>query len=209
MPIHYQQHVDQQLKEMLKQGIIKESNSPWVAPAVYVTKKDGGVRICVDYRELNKKTVKDAHPLPLVDDVQSYLSGAQVFSTLDLHTGYWQLPIHPEDTYKTDFTPGPGMGLCEFLCMPFGVCNGPSSFQRVMESVLRDLENARFLLINHLREVFRRLRQANMTLRGRKCCLAKSSLRYLGYVFSAEGILPDPTKVESIKNWPIPNDVTT
>ena len=90
--------------------------------------------------------------MPLVDDVQSYLSGAQVFSTLDLHTGYWQHPIHPEDRYKTAFTPGPGMGLYEFLCMPFGVCNGPSSFQRVMESVLRDLENAKVFIddIRHL-----------------------------------------------------------
>ena len=222
VPVHYQQQVDQQLKTMLEQGIIKESNSPWVAPAVYVTKKDGSVRICVDYRELNKKTVKDAYPLPLVDDVQAYVEGARVFSTLDLHTGYWQLPIHPEDTYKTAFTPGPGMGLFEFVRMPFGVCNGPSSFQRVMESVLRNMSNAKVFIddilifsddmkthITHLREVFTRLRKANLTLRGKKCCLASSSVRYLGYVFTADGMLPDPSKVEAIKDCPIPTDVAT
>ena len=118
MPAHYKSEVDDQIQRMLQQGIITESNSPWVAPAVYVTKKDGGLRICVDYRELNKRTVKDAYPLPLIDDIQSHLSGAVVFSTLDLNSGYWQLPIHPDDRYKTAFTPGPGMGLYEFVCRP-------------------------------------------------------------------------------------------
>ncbi|KAI6660033.1 Zinc knuckle [Oopsacas minuta] len=125
IPAHYQQQVEHQLRIMLERGVIRESNSPWVAPAVYVTKKDGSVRICVDYRELNKRTVKDAYPLPLSDDIQSYPSGSQVFSTLDLHTGDWQLPIHSDDIHKTAFSLGPGMGLYELVSIPFGVCNGP------------------------------------------------------------------------------------
>ena len=207
---------------MLEQGIIKESNSPWVASAVYVTKKDGGLRICVDYRELNKRTIKDSYPLPLVDDIQSYLAGAQIFSTLDLHTGCWQLPINPDDQYKTAFTPGPGMGLYEFVRMPFGVCNGPSSFQRLMETVLRGFKNSKVFIddiivftdnlkshIYHLREVFCRLREANLTLRGKKCYSAKSSVKYLGYIFSSDGMSPEPLKVETVKSWPTPTGVGT
>ena len=133
-------------QNMLNQGIIRKSHSPWIAPAVYVAKKDGGIRICVDYRELNKRTVKNAYPLPLTDDIQSYLTGAQVFSTLDLHSGYWQLPVHKDDFEKTAFSPGPGMGLYEFVRMPFGVCNGPSSFQRMMESVLHGSKNSKVFI---------------------------------------------------------------
>ena len=183
-------------------------------------KNDGSLRICVDYRELNKRTIKDAYPLPLIDDIQSHLSGAVVFSTLDLNSGYWQLPIHPDDCHKTAFTPGPGMGLYEFVCMPFGVCNGPSSFQRMMETVLQGVRASKVFIddilifssdmkshSNHLREVFQRLRESNLTLRGRKCCLARSSVRYLGNIFSAQGMRPDPSKVETIRDWPHPKDI--
>ena len=106
-----------------------------MAPAVYVPKKFGEIRICVDYRELNKKTIKDAYPLPRPDKVQDKLEVSMVFSTLDLRSGYWQLPVHPADRLKTAFTPGPGMGLFQFTCMPFGLSNGPGSFQRLMNTV--------------------------------------------------------------------------
>jgi len=124
---------------MLQQGIIEESSSPWMEPAVYVLKKSGDLRLCVDYRELNKRTKKDAYPLPLPDEVQDRLAGSTVFSTLDLQSGYWQLPVSPEDREKTAFCPGPGMGLFQFCRMPFGLTGAPSSFQRVMDKVLRGL----------------------------------------------------------------------
>ena len=92
---------------MLQQGIIEPNSSPWMAPAVFVRKKNGEVRLCVDYRELNKRTVKDAYPLPRPDEVQDCLMGSTVFSTLDLKSGYWQLPVHVDDQPKTAFCPGP------------------------------------------------------------------------------------------------------
>ena len=132
IPAQYREEVEVQIKDMLDKGIIEESSSPWMAPAVYRTKKTGEVRICVDYRALNKQTVKDAYPLPLVDEVQDRLSGCTIFSALDLQSGYWQLPVHPDDYEKTAFCPGPGLGLFQFRCMPFGLTGAPGSFQRLM-----------------------------------------------------------------------------
>eukprot|EP00731_Ephydatia_muelleri_P039299 Em1355g1a len=104
IPVHFQEEVEHQIRNMLQKGIIKESSSPWMAPAVYVRKKTGEIRLCVDYRELNKRTHKDAYPLPLIDEVQDRLSGDTV---LDLHSGYWQVPVNQEDQEKTAFSPGP------------------------------------------------------------------------------------------------------
>ena len=99
---------------MLERGVIEESTSPWMSPAVFVRKKSGDIRLCIDYRELNKKTQKEVYPLPLPDEVEDKLSGSTIFSTLDLHSGYWQLPVNSEDCYKTAFCPAPGMGLFQF-----------------------------------------------------------------------------------------------
>ena len=139
IPAQFREQVEKQIDTMLQQGIIEESSSPWMAPAVYVLKKSGDLRLCVDYRELNKRTKKDAYPLPLPDEVQDCLAGSTVFSTLDLQSGYWQLPVSPEDREKTAFCPGPGMGLFQFCRMPFGLTGAPSSFQRVMDKALRGL----------------------------------------------------------------------
>ncbi|KHJ41621.1 zinc knuckle [Trichuris suis] len=139
LPAHFRQEVEKQLEVMLENGIIQLSSSPWLAPAVFTRKKSGEIRFCVDYRELNKRTIKDAYPLPLPDEVHDRLSGATVFSTLDLNSGFWQLPIHPDDRHKTAFCPGPGLGVFEFCRMPFGLCGSHSSFQRLMDTVLRGL----------------------------------------------------------------------
>ena len=121
VPAEYRAEVEGLLKEMLQEGIIEESSSPWMAPAVYVKKKTGEIRLCVDYRALNKQTTKDAYPLPLPDEVQDRLCGCTIFSTLDLRSGYWQVPIAPSDVEKTAFCPGPGLGLFHFKRMPFGL----------------------------------------------------------------------------------------
>ena len=111
VPAHYRSEVERQISQMLRQGIIAESSSPWMAPAVFVPKKSSELRICIDYRQLNKQTVRDAYPLLFPDKVQDWLAGSTMFTTLDLHNGYWQLPLAPEDQAKTAFCPGPGMGL--------------------------------------------------------------------------------------------------
>ena len=110
IPVHYREEVEKQIAEMLEQGVIIESSSPWMAPAVFVMKKSGDLRLCIDYRELNKKTKKDAYPLPLPDEVQNRLSGSTVFSTLDLQSGYWQLPVNEADQEKTAFVQGQEWG---------------------------------------------------------------------------------------------------
>ena len=217
VPANYRKAVEEQLQSMLNAGIIEESSSPWMAPAVYVPKKSGEIRICIDYRELNKKTIKDAYPLPRPDEVQDKLQGSAVFSILDLQSGYWQLPVHPADRPKTAFSPGPGMGLFQFTRMPFGLSNAPGSFQRLMDKVCRGLPFVTTylddLLIHsatieqhkaHLREIFERLQQAGLTLRGKKCRLGLSKVAYLGHIFSADGMSPDDQKSEAIRSWPTP-----
>ena len=130
IPAHYKEEVEKQIQIMLDNHIIEpSSSSPWMSPAVFVRKKTGDIRLCVDYRELNKRTTHDAYPLPLPDEVQDWLAGSSIFSTLDLQSGYWQLPVNPADKDKTAFCPGPGMGVFQFLRMPFGLSGAPSSFQ--------------------------------------------------------------------------------
>ena len=118
IPTNYRTEVENQIQTMLQEGIIEESSSPWLAPAVFVRKKNGDNRIYVDHRQLNKRTVRDAYPLPRPDEVQDRLAGSRVFSTLDLHSGYWQLPLNPTNHIKTAFSPGPGLGLFQFCRMP-------------------------------------------------------------------------------------------
>ena len=196
IPAHYREEVEKQINTMLQQGIIEVSSSPWMAPAVFVLKKSGEIRLCIDYRELNKKTKKDAYPLPLPDEVQDRLAGSTIFSTLDLQSGYWQLPVNPVDQEKTAFCPGPGMGLYQFRRMPFGLTGAPSSFQRLMDNVLRGLPfvtiylndiliHSQSLLLHkqHLRTVFNRLAAAGLTLRGKKCHIGLKNVCYLGHVF--------------------------
>ena len=124
---------------MLDKGVIRHSKSSWMAPAVFVPKKSGQVQTRIDYRELNKRMTKDSYPLPLPDEVQDRLAGSTVFSTLNLHSGYWQLPVNPADREKTAFCLGPGMGLYEFCRMPFGLSDAPRSFQHLMDKTLQGL----------------------------------------------------------------------
>jgi len=220
IPAHYKEEVEKQIQHMLDNHIIEESSSPWMSPTVFVKKKTGEIRLCVDYRELNKKTTRDAYPLPPPDEVQDHLAGSSMFSTLDLQSSYWQLPVNPTDKEKTAFCPRPGMGLFQFCRMPFGLAGAPSSFQRFMDRILRCLSYVTIYLDDilihsaneethkvHLMEVLNRLSAAGVTLCGNKCRIGTTTVTYLGHVFSTTGMAVDPNKTQVVQEWPTPTNV--
>ena len=220
-PIVYRDKISQMVKEMEERGIVQPSSSPWASPVVLVPKKDGSLRFCVDFRRLNSITTKDVYPLPRVDDILDTLGNARYFTTLDLASGYWQVPLDDDARPKTAFTTH--QGLYEFVRMPFGLCNAPATFQRTMQSVLAGLEwRDCFVYIDdiliasatfeehlqHLEQVFDRLRTANLRLKPKKCRFLCKEVKYLGHVISVRGVLPDPEKTDQVKSFPIPRDVT-
>ena len=137
LPIWQQQEAETQIKEMLERGVIEKSNSPWASPIVRVKKKDGTTRFCIDYRRVNEVTIEDAYPLPRIDDTLDALSGAEWFSTPDLGSGYWQVELDEDAKEKSAFTVRGG--LYQWRVMPFGLCNAPSTFERLMERILTGL----------------------------------------------------------------------
>lgn len=219
LPLAKREEARKIIKEMEDDGIIEPSNSPWVSPVVLVKKKDDTLRFCVDYRMLNNVTKKDSYPLPRIDDTLDSLEGCKLFSTLDLKSGYWQVGLEPKDKEKTAFSIGEG--LWQFTVMPFGLCNAPATFERLMENVLRGLSWETCLVylddiivlgksfehhLENLEQVFRRLRQANLKLNPKKCNLFRRQVNYLGHVVSDKGVAMDPGKVEAITKWPVPRD---
>ena len=136
VPLAKQGEVDIMLEDMQRQGVIEQADSPWSSPVVLVKKKDGSTRFCVDYRKLNDVTKKDSYPLPRIDDTLDTLAGSKWFTTLDLKSGYWQVELDPKDKEKTAFSTGKGLWL--FTVMPFGLCNATATFERLMDTVLRD-----------------------------------------------------------------------
>ena len=211
-----------QVQQMLSSNVIRPSNSPWASPVVMVRKKDGSLRFCVDFHQLNAATVKDAHPLPRIDDLLDALHGAKVFSTLDLKSGYWQVPIAEQDKEKTGFRTSSGQ-LFEFNQVPFGLCNAPATFSRLMDRVLAGLhwETCLFYLddiivfsstweehLARLREVFERLGHAKLKLGAAKCTFAAKEVSYLGHRVTEEGLLPDPSLLAAIRDIPPPKTAT-
>ena len=221
LPLAKREEAEKAVQEMREQDVIEPSASPWSSPIVLVNKKDGSTRFCVDYRKLNNITHKDSYPLPRIDDTIEALSGAKFFSTLDLKSGYWQVPLDDSAKEKTAFSTG--SGLWQFNVMPFGLCNAPATFERLMEQVLFGLPMSVALVylddiivpgqsfsqhIANLRQVFERLRKAKLKLSPKKCILFQRKVQYLGHVVSEEGISPDPGKIEAVKTWPRPATVT-
>lgn len=176
------------------------------------------MRLCVDYRALNNKTRKDAYPLPRIEEALDAIGGAKYFCTLDLAHGYHQVQMHESDVEKTAFRSGTG-GLYEYLRMPFGLCNAPATFMRLMDHVFGD-ENFQFLLIylddilifgttfqetlDRLEMVLQRLQKFNLKVKPSKCQLFMKKVKYLGHEVSSDGIHPNPDKVSAVQEWPIP-----
>ena len=222
IPPQQYEEVKKHLQEMLEVGAIRRSNSPWASAVVLVRKKDGSLRFCIDLRKLNARTIKDAYSLPRIDDTLDCLNGAQIFSSVDLKSGYWQVELDEASKALTAFTVGP-LGFYECDRMPFGLTNAPATFQRLMESCLGHLHLTQCIIylddviiysktpkehIQRLRNVFDKLARAGLKLKPSKCEFFKKRITYLGHVVSHQGIETDPRKIEAIKKWPTPKTVT-
>ena len=209
------------LNKLTKQGSIRPSTSPWASPIVLVRKKNGKVRPCVDYRRLNNVTKRDAFPLPRIQDCLDSVSGAKYFTTLDITSAYNQIPVKAADIPKTAFVTK--YGLYEYTTMPFGLCNAPATFERVIELALSGLQWVFCLIylddiiifsqsisenLSRLRCVLERLQKANLKLQPEKCCLLQRQVRFLGHVVSDKGLQPDPQNIEKVVNWPTPITVS-
>ena len=221
VPPHQWQEVRDYIQKSLEQGIIRESSSPYASPIVLVRKKDGKLRLCVDYRLLNAKTHKDAYPLPRIDEALDVLKGAEYFCSLDLAHGFNQIPMRESDIEKTAFRTGTG-GLYEYTRMPFGLCNAPGTFMRLMDKAFGDL-NFQILLVylddilvfgrtfeetlSRLETVLFRLSTLNLKVKPEKCQLFRKKVRYLGHVVTREGTSPDPEKVRAVSEWPRPESL--
>ena len=222
IPLAKRAALDDKLVDLLQQGVIVPSSSPWASPVVLVAKKDPseGPRFCVDFTAVNKITKKDAYPIPLIRDIFDQLQGAAVFSTLDLKSGFHQLPIHPEDQEKTAFVCH--RGLFECTRMPMGLSNASQMFQRAMEVVLKGLIGTICLIyiddivvfsrneaehVRHLETMFERLAQYNLRLNPTKCVFGLRQVKLLGYVVSENGLSADPDKVAAIARLQNPKSV--
>jgi hypothetical protein len=208
------------LQELLDKGYIRPTSSPWGSPALFVKKKDGSLRMCVDYHPLNAVTIKNKYPLPRIDVLFDQLAGAKVFSKIDLRLGYHQIKIRSSDIPKTAFSTR--YGLYEFLVMSFGLTNAPAYFLYLMNSVFMN-ELDKFVVVfiddiliyskneaehaKHLRIVLKRLRDHKLYAKFSKCEFWLDSVKFLGHTISMDGISVDPRKVQEVMDWKPPKSV--
>ncbi|XP_036001790.1 uncharacterized protein LOC118565513 [Fundulus heteroclitus] len=220
MACEKQQSADHQIQQSLRAGLARQSHSSWASPIVMVRKKDGTYRLCIDYRALNDCTIKDAYPLPRIQDTLDTLSSAKWFSTLDLASGYWQVELTPRARKAAAFCSR--NGLFEWNVMPFGLCNAPATFQRLMDRVLAGMQWETCLvylddiivlgrdvpeMLERLGQVFHRLHQANLKLKPAKCFLFRRQVAYLGHIVSEDGVATDPSKVQKVQEWHTPSSI--
>ncbi|CAL1353211.1 unnamed protein product [Linum trigynum] len=211
----------EQLQELLEKGFIRPSVSPWGAPVLFVKKKDGSMRLCIDYRKLNKATIKNRYPLPRIDDLFDQLQGARVFSKIDLRSGYHQLRVADGSVPKTAFRTR--YGHYEFLVMPFGLTNAPAAFMALMNRVLHEYLD-KFVIVfiddiliysrskeeheEHLRVVLQKLKEEKLYAKFSKCDFWLEEVLFLGHMISGHGVEVDPKKIEAVTNWAPPKNVS-
>ena len=206
---HYQ-WVKEEINKLLEAGVIRNSHSSWSAPIIVVPKGDGGKRLVIDYRALNKVTRKFVWPMPKVEDIFSQLNGAKYFSTLDLRAGYHHIGLTTDSIPKTAFTSP--FGKYEYVKVPFGLAQAPAYFQELMTGVLKDLPFAMAYLddiiiysstaeehLEHIRTVFEKLPDAKLSMKLSKCHFLAKEIQYLGHILGKEGIKPVPAKTEAIR----------
>jgi hypothetical protein len=213
--------IRKQVEAQLAKGHVRPSTSPWGAMVLLAKKKDGGLRFCVDYRALNNQTIKDRYALPLADDCFDRAQGARYFSKIDLHSGFWQIELDGQSAPLTAFRTR--FGHFEYTVLPMGLCNAPATFMRLMNDVLRKhldqfvlaflddifiYSRSREEHLDHLKQVLTLLRQHKLYLKPSKCEWMKEEVEFLGHRIGREGLSVDPGKVDAVKTWPTPTDVS-
>ncbi|CAI7801781.1 unnamed protein product, partial [Closterium sp. NIES-53] len=209
-----------QIEYLLDRQLIRPSTSPYGAPVLFTPKPDGTLRMCIDYRALNKQTVKNKYPIPRIDDLLDQLRGATVFSKLDLWSGYWQIKMADNSVHKTAFRTR--YGSYEYLVMSFGLCNAPAMFQAEMNHILRPLLDECVVVylddiliysknmkehVEHLRKVFEILRKNKFYVKLSKSDFALKKVQFLGHMVSVEGVHVDPRKIKAVKKWKVSENV--
>ena len=216
LPYAYQKAVKEELQEMERDGIIEPSTSGWASPIVLVRKKDGTLRLCVDYRKLNGVSQQDAYPMPRVDEIIDRIGKAKFITTIDLTRGYWQVPVAEGARAATAFTTL--FGLFQFKVMPFGLQGAPATFQRLMDHLINGMDSFAAAYLDdiviysstweehlaHIRAVFESLREAGLTVKSQKCQFGMSQCVYLGHIVGSGVVCPEQAKIQAVSSFPVP-----
>jgi hypothetical protein len=220
-PKRFKDEIEKAIKELLEMGHIRPSSSPFTSSVVLVKKKDGTMRMCIDYRALNKKTIKNRYPIPRIDEMIDELHGAVYFSKVDLRSGYHQIQVREEDIHKTTFRCH--YGHYEFLVMPFGLTNTPTTFQSCMNHIFNK-QLRKFLLVffddlliynrtweehlKHVDEILTIMEEQSLFSKEEKCEFGLTKILYLGHMIGVEGVKVHQEKIQTILDWPTPRSLT-